>query len=208
MGRISSVVVALLLLLVELVVGVRLSLLDGPVGKQMVNWAKGLSLRSTQSYCRLKKKVVEMALLLLKDIPTFPIFEESAHFVVGCLTHTTSKWPGTWLRVYIYTVSSPFQCLPAGVFVLLRFFGLRFLVWMPSFLIANGLGTCGPRYTRALVSVCLYGHLRHDYSSTSSPLQNPSDLIESNNKMGPKVTGQRYCVKRYVRATERASEWE
>lgn len=56
MGRISSVVVALLLLLVELVVGVRLSLLDGPVGKQMVNWAKGLSLRSTQSYCRLKKK--------------------------------------------------------------------------------------------------------------------------------------------------------
>lgn len=56
MGRISSVVVALLLLLVELVVGVRLSLLDGPVGKQMVNWAfpKGLSLQSTQSYCRLK----------------------------------------------------------------------------------------------------------------------------------------------------------
>lgn len=36
MGRISSVVVALLLLLVELVVGVRLSLLDGPVRKQMV----------------------------------------------------------------------------------------------------------------------------------------------------------------------------
>lgn len=32
MGRISSVVVALLLLLVELVVGVRLSLLDGPAG--------------------------------------------------------------------------------------------------------------------------------------------------------------------------------
>lgn len=38
MGRISSVVVALLLLLlVELVVGVRLSLLDGPVRKQTVN---------------------------------------------------------------------------------------------------------------------------------------------------------------------------
>lgn len=39
MGRISSVVVALLLLLVELVVGVRLSLLDGPVRKQTMDQA-------------------------------------------------------------------------------------------------------------------------------------------------------------------------
>lgn len=49
MGRISSVVVALLLLLLaELVVGVRLSLLDGPWRKQMVNQAlyKDLSVRS------------------------------------------------------------------------------------------------------------------------------------------------------------------
>lgn len=59
MGRISSVVVALLLLLlVELVVGVRLSLLDGPVRKQTVNRTLLKDLFSaelyppTQSYCR------------------------------------------------------------------------------------------------------------------------------------------------------------
>lgn len=49
MGRISSVVVVLLLLLlVELVVGVRLSLLDGPGRNQRVKWAlsKDLSAQS------------------------------------------------------------------------------------------------------------------------------------------------------------------
>lgn len=49
MGRISSVVVVLLLLLVELVVGVRLSLLDGPVRKQTVNRVLPKDL-SVQSY--------------------------------------------------------------------------------------------------------------------------------------------------------------
>ena len=98
MGRISSVVVALLLLLVELVVGVRLSLLDGPVRKQTVNQAlpKDLSVQScthppkvSVSKNNNKKKIVGRALLLLKGIETSPIFEESAHFVVGCLTHRT-----------------------------------------------------------------------------------------------------------------------
>lgn len=52
MGRISSVVVVLLLLLVELVVGVTLSLLDGPVRKQMVKQAlpKDLSYRAVPTH--------------------------------------------------------------------------------------------------------------------------------------------------------------
>lgn len=49
MGRISSVVVVLLLLLVELVVGVRLSLLDGPGRNQRVKQALFKDL-SAQSY--------------------------------------------------------------------------------------------------------------------------------------------------------------
>lgn len=62
MGRISSVVVALLLLLVELVVGVRLSLLDGPVRKRVVSQALPKDLeqyRSVPTHPKLKKKKVK-----------------------------------------------------------------------------------------------------------------------------------------------------
>lgn len=81
MGRISSVVVALLLLLVELVVGVRLSLLDGPVRKRGVSQALPEDLeqcRSVPTHPKLKKisqKMAEKTLLLWKSIQTFPIFK-------------------------------------------------------------------------------------------------------------------------------------
>lgn len=80
MGRISSVVVALLLLLVELVVGVRLSLLDGPVRKRGVSQALPEDLeqcRSVPTHPKLKKNQLKNS---RKDFVTVEKHSDVPHF--------------------------------------------------------------------------------------------------------------------------------
>lgn len=87
--------------------------------------------------------------------------------MVGCWTWDINPNDQKHKHTCIDAINSLVQHLPAGVFVLLRFFGLRFLVWMPSFLIAKGRGTCGPKYKSTLVSVSPYGHVEYGSSATS-----------------------------------------